>query len=114
MSDTEKTVLLSYNEKNKKVVIPAHSPKSDLEFLQSFFLTTFKFEWNSNVNLDVTFQKYDADFAEFVDLDDSDSVEHMDKLKVVVMPILDTPDHDSSVAQSDIEVCFSSHNFDII
>ena len=89
---SDKTVLLSYLEKNKKITIPASTPKSDLEYLREIFLTSFKFE--SNVLLDVTFQRFDAEWNEFVDLDNGDEVCHKDKLKAVVTPILaqDTPE----------------------
>ena len=89
---SDKTVLLSYLEKNKKITIPASTLKSDLEYLREIFLTSFKFE--SNVLLDVTFQRFDAEWNEFVDLDNGDEVCHKDKLKAVVTPILaqDTPD----------------------
>ena len=89
---SDKTVLLSYLEKNKKVTIPANAPKSDLEYLRDIFLTSFKFE--SNVLLDVTFQKFDGEWNEFIDLEDGDKVCHKDKLKAVVTPILaqDTPE----------------------
>ena len=93
MAETSaKTILLSYLEKNKKITIPANTPTSDLEYLREVFLTSFKFE--SNVLLDVTFQKFDAKWNEFVDLEDGDEVCHKDKLKAVVTPILaqDTPE----------------------
>ena len=97
-NSNDKTVLLSYLENNKKVVIPANSSKSDLEYLRDIFLTSFKFE--SNVQLDITFQRFDSDFQEFVDMEDSDEVCHKDKLKAVVTPILaqetPVPSHPSS------------------
>ena len=66
--------------------------KSDLEYLREIFLTRFKFESNV-VLLDVTFQKFDAEWNEFIDLESGDEACHKDKLKAVVGPNLaqDTP-----------------------
>ena len=88
---SDRTVLLSYLENNKKITIPANTAKSDLEYLREVFLTSFKFE--PNVQLDITIQRFDKDFDEFVDLEGDDEVCHKEKLKAVVTPILaqDTP-----------------------
>ena len=103
---SDKTVLLSYLERNKKITIPANTPKSDLEYLREIFLTNFKFE--SNVLLDITIQRFDADFSDFIDLEDGDEVFHKDKLKAVVTPILaqDTPEPCS--ACSEVRLSLSS------
>ena len=96
---SDKTVLLSYLKRNKKITIPGSTPKSDLEYLREIFLTSFKFE--SNVLLDITIQRFDAEFDDFIDLEDGDEVFHKDKLKAVVTPILaqDTPEPSSACSE---------------
>ena len=57
-----------------------------LQSLTANFVTSFKFE--SNVSLDITFQKYDTEWKEYIDLEDGDRICHKDKLKAVVTPLL--------------------------
>ena len=112
---SNKTVLLSYLERNK-ITIPANTPKSDLEYLREIFLTNFKFE--SNVLLDITIQRFDAEFNDFIDLEDGDEVFHKDKLKAVVTPILaqDTPEPSSACSEVSLSLSLSlspsHHNFE--
>ena len=84
-----KTVLLKYEEHRKKVMIPAEKDTSDLAFLESSFRQAFNFE--KQVNLTISFQRYDADFDELVDMEDGDEIQHLEKLNVVVTPVLVTP-----------------------
>ena len=94
MSSTAKTVLLSYLEKNKRIVIPSEKPETDLRYLNNQFIAQFNFD--SNVKLDITFQRFESDWNEYIDLEDTDEVNDKDKLKVVVTPLLDK------------EVCFEA------
>lgn len=71
------------------MVIPAEKKTSDLSFLELSFRQVFNFE--KQVNLAISFQRYDRDFDELVDLEDSDEVTHLEKLNVVVTPVLVTP-----------------------
>ena len=94
LRDTEiatasKTVLLKYQEHRRKVIIPAEKDTSDLSFLESSFRKIFNFE--KQVNLSISFQRYDADFDELVDLEYGDDIKHLEKLNVVVTPVLITP-----------------------
>lgn len=84
-----KTVLLKYHEHRRKVVIPADKEMSDLAFLELSFRQVFNFE--KQVNLSISFQRFDSDFDELVDLEDGDEVSHLEKLNVVVTPVLVTP-----------------------
>ena len=84
-----KTVLLVYQENRKKVLIPKEKATSDLKFLESSFRTLFKFE--KQVNLVISFQRFDKAFNEFVDLDDDEELRDLEKLSVVVTPVLVTP-----------------------
>ena len=101
VSTEPKTVLLSYLENKKRVTIPANNKKPDLEYLREVFLTSFKFE--RNVSLDVTFQRFDPEWNDFVDLEDGDELVHKDKLKAVVSPILvqDASEVSSKVANQE-------------
>ena len=86
--NSSKSVLISYLERNKKVTIPSSKPPSmtDVAYLESVFKPLFSFE--SNVRLCITFQRYDSDWDEFVDLEVDDSVDDKDKLKAIVSPLL--------------------------
>ena len=86
-----KPILLRYQENRKKVVIPAEKTESDLEFLESSFCTHFKFQ--NQVNLVISFQRFDKDFEEFVDLEPD---EELLDLNVIVTPILISPQTVSS------------------
>ena len=81
-----KTVLLRFKENRKKVVIPEAKPTRDLQFLESSFRKLFKFE--QQINLAISFQRFDETFDELVDLEEGDLVENREKLNVVVTPIL--------------------------
>lgn len=65
------------------------SAESDLKFLTKEFRREFKFD--SNVDLVVTFQHFDSEWREYIDLEADSSVCHKDKLKVIVTPLLVTP-----------------------
>ena len=79
-------VLVSYLERNKKLSIPEDEASSDIEFLRGEFITHFCFD--KNVKLQITFQHYDADWEQYVDLEEDAVVCHKDKLKVIVIPRL--------------------------
>ena len=55
-------------------------------FLEEEFKRHFKFQ--SNVNLDISFQRYDPEWEEYVDLEPGSTICHKEKLKAVVTPIL--------------------------
>ena len=69
--------------------IDAEKQIDDLKFLTQEFKKEFSFE--SNVNISVTFQRFDPEWDEYVDLDPASELGHKDKLVVVVTPILVTP-----------------------
>ena len=43
------------------------------------------------MSIDITFQKYDDDWGEYVDLNEDEFVKNKEKLKVVVSSVLHTP-----------------------
>ena len=71
------------------LLIPADKETSDIAFLETSFRKVFNFD--KQVNLAISFQRLDSDFDEPVDLDDGDELCHLDKLNVVVTPVLVTP-----------------------
>ena len=91
-----RSVLISYLDRNKTIEIPSNTGCSDLEFLAKESKQYFAF--GSNVNLRVTFQKYDSDWECFVE--EGYAVVHKDKLKAVITPLL----RDSSNVATDTEV----------
>jgi hypothetical protein len=84
-----KSVLVTYLERNKVLKIADSNDSSDVKRLEGEFRKEFKFD--SNVRLIITFQRYDRDWEEFVDLDDECTLLNKDKLKAVVTPLLATP-----------------------
>ena len=84
-----KTVLLKYKESRKKIVIPAEKGISDMAFVESSFRKLFKFE--GQVNLTISFQRFDMDFQELVDLEENEELQDMEKLNVVVTSTVTTP-----------------------
>ena len=81
-----RTILVSYLDNNKRIVLPSEKSEGDLSYLKDQFLTQFKFE--RNVTLKVTFQRFDSEWNEYVDLDDTEEIRHKDKLKAVVTPLI--------------------------
>ncbi len=77
-------VLLSYLERNKPVTIPEGT--KHIQFLRQEFLRNFKY--SKNVRLGITFQRFDREWEDYIDLDDDATVENKDKLKVIVSPSL--------------------------
>lgn len=60
-----------------------------MEVLTKSFRTEFKFE--ANVNVVVTFQRFDPDWDEMIDLENESVINDKDKLIAVVTPLLVTP-----------------------
>ena len=82
MTET-KAVLVTYLERNKVLKVPPnHEYTSDIEYLESAFCTEFSFE--HTVNLTITFQKFDEDWDEYIDLEADAILQHKDKVKAVV------------------------------
>ena len=62
---------------------------SDVSFLELEFRKKFAFE--AHVNLVVTFQRFDPEWNETVDLDEAAVINNKDKLTALVTPILVIP-----------------------
>ena len=84
-----KTILLKYQENRKKVLVPKEKSATDLAFIGSSFRLLFKFQ--DQVNLDISFQRFDEAFGELVDLEEDEELKDLEKLNVVVTPLLVTP-----------------------
>ena len=84
----KKQILVSYNESNKLIKVSPSQTGTNLEvqILREECMKLFKFY--SNVSLDIFFQKYDADWDAWIDIDDNYAFDSKEKLKVVVQPIL--------------------------
>ncbi len=63
-----KSVLVSHLQRNKVLKVPATNERGDLKFLEEVFRKEFQFD--SNVSLVITFQHFDRDWEQYVDLDD--------------------------------------------
>ena len=85
----EKLVLISYLGRNKLFKIKPEEGISDLNVLERDFKKEFKF--HSNVRLQVTFERFDRDWDEYVELDTQCILGPKEKLKAVVTSTLATP-----------------------
>ena len=74
-------VLLQYLDRNKPVSIPKETD-NDIALLTKHFFKNFNF--TKNVGLTVTFQRFDEEWDEYVDLDEDAVIQHKEKLKVIV------------------------------
>ena len=77
-------VLVSYCDRNKKIIIP--DPGNHIEFLTKECIKSFFF--SSNVNIQLTFQMFDNDWDCFVDLESDYVAKNKDKLKLIVTPVI--------------------------
>ena len=103
MATAKKEVLVSYLERNKVVSIPVSESADELSYLKKEFNNIFSF--GSNVNLLVTFQKFDKDWGEYIDLETPAVLSDKDKLKAVVTPLLvDSTPVQSSLSSVGTEV----------
>ena len=80
-------MLVSYLDRNKVIRIPTTSDSDELVYLKKEFKKMFSF--GENVNLEVTFQKFDSEWDEYVDLESQAVLCHKDKLKAVITPLLE-------------------------
>ena len=87
-------LLVTYLERNKVFTFP--SSGNGLKLLEEQCRKEFKFE----SSLEVTFQRLevDHDWGEiYIDLDEDSTINHKDRLKAVVTPVLTTPKNFSEV-----------------
>ena len=87
-----KTIVVSHSGRNKKVVIPPQDAGNTFHYLRNKCISLFDFKFNSNVNLDIIFQKYDEELQEYIDIEkeeeQNNAIQHKDKLKMVVTPTI--------------------------
>ena len=122
-----KLVLVPYLERKKKIIIPKKSTKEEHDYLTKQFLHTFDLELNVKPQ-QVTFQRFDPEWDEYIDLEADEDLQNRDKLKVVVTPCPSnvpvpnscssfSPRHDQSISAENctkVEVCackLCSHTF---
>ena len=76
-------------ERNKIIKVPLIKDKTDLAYVRDEFIKVFTFE--KNVGLCLSFQRYDSEWEDFVEIDDTEELKDKEKIKVVVIPVLSTP-----------------------
>ena len=87
-----RSVLVSYLpstiavERNKVVSILKEADQTDIEYLKDKCMVLFSL--GSNINITMTFLKFDKDWDCFIDLEDDYVTQHKDKLRLVVTPCL--------------------------
>ena len=89
MDRAGKQVLVSFMDRRKVLKIPSNLEMSDVSFLTKEFQKEFSYD--GNVNVIVTFQRYDPEWDKTVDLDPECLIKDKDKLTAVVTPVLVTP-----------------------
>ena len=83
-------MLVCYSDRKKVFKIDdSKQQMTDIEFLTMEFKKEFSFE--TQVNVSVTFQGFEPEWGESVDLEIDSYINHKDKLVAVVMPVLQTP-----------------------
>ena len=80
-----KLVLVAYLERKKKITIPKKSTKEEHDYLTQQFLHIFDLELSVKPQ-QVTFQRFDPEWDEYIDLEADEGLQNRDKLKVVVTP----------------------------
>ena len=85
-----KLVRVSYLEHNKILEVPprtddAAATESDLEVLEREFRRKFLADQDTDsLKLTVTFQKFDHEWDEYIDINSDATINHKDKLKAIV------------------------------
>ena len=105
MSSATKCVLISYLERNKVIRVPIVKEDTDLEFIRKEFIKLFSFE--GNVRLCLSFQRFDEDWQDYVEIDEGDDIENKEKIKVIVIPVLGTPGSSNDGGVSIFFMCSS-------
>ena len=111
---SNKSVLVNYLERNNVLTILASTDFRDILFLEREFWKEFKF--HGNVNVGITFQRFDKAWEEYVDVDKGCQLDNREKLKAVVLPLLSDISQSAtpSDAQLDVVRYMSFENIDII
>ena len=84
-----KSVLVSFLDRNKVVKCPIETDNGDIPYLKKGFRKHFSFE--KHIAVDITFQHFDEEWQEYIDLNVDEVIQHKEKLKVVVTSTLHTP-----------------------
>ena len=98
-----KVVLLCYQERKKKIAIAAEAAQNELDYLKGEFLKSFGLLQSVKVH-QITLQRFDSEWNEYVDVEEEDVLQNKDKLKVLVSPcVLDTAPGSSVVSVASCE-----------
>ena len=71
-----RSVLLSYNERNKVFTIPDRKDESDIQYLESEFRLAFSY--HGNVSISISYQTFDADWNDYDELNENSSIFNKD------------------------------------
>lgn len=74
----KKSVLVTYRQHNKVLCVESLDGEGDVQILEDEFRKEFKLE--PATDLSITFQRFDTDWKEFINLDSSSTLYHKDKL----------------------------------
>ena len=113
--NSEKVVLVSYNDFNKIVSILQKQNQPNLEYLTQQCKKLFKFGVN-----DIVFQKFDLEWNTLVDLTEDYILSNKDKLTMVVQPMLNDSIKSQPCSSKDFEVgcnfmyCYQPLNLEFI
>ena len=80
-----KVVLLCYQERKKKIAIAAETAPNELEYVKGEFLKSFSLLKSVKTH-QITLQRFDPEWDEYVDVDEGEVLQNKDKLKVLVSP----------------------------
>lgn len=69
-----KSVLVSYADRKKVLKFNVNTKLTDMEFTTKEFMREFSFE--SNVNINMTFQRFDPEWDEYIDLEPGSMLNH--------------------------------------
>ena len=78
-----KSVLVSYQQRNKILQIPESKEETDIEFLTGEFKRAFELGETFDI---IVFQVFDKEWNEYIDLDGNSSLCNKDKIRVVLTP----------------------------
>lgn len=84
----EKSVLVSFSGKKKVLRIHSTEKSSDVSLLSKEFKNTFFDCEEDSSSIAVTFQKFDRDWDEYVDLESWSTINNKEKLNAVVEKVV--------------------------
>lgn len=81
-------ILVTYSERSKVFCIPPSVEVPDLIYLEKESRKEFKFQ--ASINSEISFQHFEKEWEEYVEVEKNYTLNNKEKLKAVVTPILVT------------------------